>query len=155
MERYLQRRRSLIDWYRAQTKTPRAIERCLGALYPSHGRRVFRTETGVAGLGPAASQPGDYVCVLCGAIVPFVLRRRTDHWHLVGECFLPQIMKGECVESARKCGCEDALFVLQWLLSLRNLAREAPEVFHPEAVVIVVLYPARSISKVKQIYSMI
>lgn len=106
---------NLMDWYRARAETPQGSEKCLGALYASHGRRVFKTEDGLAGLGPVAAQPGDYVCVLFGAIVPFVLRSRGDHWQLVGECFLPEIMKGQCVETARKGGCDrhNARFVLR------------------------------------------
>lgn len=76
---------NLMDWCRAPSETPEGSERCLGALYASHGRRIFKTQDGLAGLGPAAAQPGDYVCVLFGAIVPFVLRYRGSYWQLVGE----------------------------------------------------------------------
>lgn len=64
------------------------------------GRKIFATKKGYLGLGPASVLPGDMVCVLRGAQVPFVLRelegaKRTPStiWKrekvscaLVGEC---------------------------------------------------------------------
>ena len=107
--------KALMEWYRLRTKDTEDSERCLGALYSCHGRRVFVTKDGEYGLGPAIMEPGDYICVLYGAIVPFILRRRKDHWQLIGECFLPGIMKGECVETTRKTECHrhDATFILK------------------------------------------
>ena len=98
----------LVDWYARRTTDPEDSERCLGALYALYGRRIFLTEDGTAGLGPQAMQPGDLVCVLYGATVPFVLRRccwdegkdRFIHV-LVGECFVPGMMQGEVVTEAK------------------------------------------------------
>ena len=99
----------LVDWYKRRTQNPEDSERCLGALYAFHGRRIFLTEDGRAGLGPPAMRPGDMICALYGATVPFVLRRCWDQqeerfYHLlVGECFVPEIMGGEAVEAMRNC----------------------------------------------------
>ena len=103
----------LVDWYQKRTRDPEDSERCLGTLYALYGRRIFLTEDGTAGLGPQAMLPGDMVCVLYGANVPFILRRCWDeekeqrYYLLVGECFVVGIMEGEAVEAQRQCPCGD------------------------------------------------
>jgi len=58
----------------------------------SYGRRIYLTEKGWLGLGPAAMLPGDHVCVLIGGHVPFVLRPRTPKgWLLVGEAYIHEL----------------------------------------------------------------
>jgi hypothetical protein len=63
-----------------------------------HQRRMFRTDSRHIGIGPIEIQPGDQICVLFGARVPFVIRRSGDHWLLVGECYLHGLMNGEAIE---------------------------------------------------------
>lgn len=58
-------------------------------------RRRFITASGHLGLGPYGTQIGDKVAVLFGASVPFVLRKRTKGYALVGECFVEKMMHGE------------------------------------------------------------
>jgi hypothetical protein len=41
--------------------------------------------------------PGDTLCVLFGSSVPFILRRLTEGYQLVGECYVRDIMEGEVV----------------------------------------------------------
>ncbi|KAK3306225.1 heterokaryon incompatibility protein-domain-containing protein [Chaetomium strumarium] len=68
-------------------------------------RRLFCTEKGYLGLGPASAAVGDVVCILPGAAGPFVLREfggRCDgakRLRLVGESYVHGIMHGEAVEA--------------------------------------------------------
>ena len=67
------------------------------------GRRIYRTETGRLGLGPAAMREGDEICVLIGGSVPFVIRsRKPEGWFLVGETYLHDlgIMLGQVADKA-------------------------------------------------------
>lgn len=68
------------------------------------GRSFFRTKGGYMGLGPQILQPGDFVCVLAGGEVPFILRPDHDYYKLVGECYLHGIMNGEAVRKQDHIG---------------------------------------------------
>jgi hypothetical protein len=50
------------------------------------GRRLAVTDKSYIGLVPTATQRGDNVCVLYGFTVPFILRRKDEHYTLVGNC---------------------------------------------------------------------
>ena len=64
-------------------------------------RRVFVTEKGYLGLGPGNTNKGDFVCVLLGGPVPFVLRQdRDDEFVLVGEAYVHGAMSGEVMKEA-------------------------------------------------------
>ncbi|KAK5044903.1 hypothetical protein LTR84_010275 [Exophiala bonariae] len=58
-------------------------------------RRIIRTKNGDVGIGPAATEIGDVVCVLFGASMPLVLRPIESHYVLVGECFMLSLMYGD------------------------------------------------------------
>lgn len=68
-----------------------------------HDRRSALLEMGYVGLVPALSRPGDVVCVVLGAHVPFVLREREGGdgglWELVGEAYVYGIMDGEALQA--------------------------------------------------------
>jgi hypothetical protein len=70
----------------ARTVLKNILERC-------HGRRIFVTDTGRVGLGPAALQLGDAVYTCVGAEVQFAFRScgidgtERTRVELVGECF--------------------------------------------------------------------
>ena len=51
-------------------------------------RRIYRTQSGIFGLGPRIMQPGDTVVVLFGGRYPFMLRRREQNWVLLGDTYL-------------------------------------------------------------------
>ncbi|OCK99030.1 HET-domain-containing protein, partial [Cenococcum geophilum 1.58] len=61
-------------------------------------RRLFYSKNGYFGLGPSVMQPGDIVCVLFGAQVPFILRRKDSRYQLVGESYVHGIMYGEAIK---------------------------------------------------------
>ena len=58
---------------------------------------LFETKDGYFALGPKTMQNGDFICVLFGSKVPFVMRRVDDYFVLVGECFILGLMDGEAV----------------------------------------------------------
>lgn len=61
-----------------------------------YDRRPFVTNDGCPGLALADIQPGDQICVLAGASVPFVIRRNEEgNFRLVGESYIYGLMDGE------------------------------------------------------------
>ena len=64
----------------------------------TRNRRFFITEAGRMGLGPRLVEPGDFVCVLLGSQVPFVLRAGDELYEIVGECYCHGVMEGEAVK---------------------------------------------------------
>ena len=65
----------------------------------SAGRRLFATDRGYIGFGPAEMQKGDHVYILSGGKVPYILRPvsgpRPRTFELVGDCYLHGVMHGE------------------------------------------------------------
>jgi hypothetical protein len=74
---------------------------------PCDGPRLYMTEDGSLGLGPAAMKEGDHQCILFGATVPFVLPSVDQSWKLVGECYVKALMGRKGVEKY-KDGKEEA-----------------------------------------------
>jgi hypothetical protein len=61
-------------------------------------RSFLTTERGYMGLGPSRTQAGDLVCILKGALVPFVVRiAQNDSFTFLGEAYVHGIMNGEFV----------------------------------------------------------
>jgi hypothetical protein len=61
-------------------------------------RKLFSTTSGMKGVGPRDMLPGDRVCVLYGANMPFILRRQDNGYILIGECYVHDLMHGEAVQ---------------------------------------------------------
>ena len=51
-------------------------------------RRFIITDSGCMGMAPPHVKVGDLACVLIGARVPFMLRKESEHYTLVGELYL-------------------------------------------------------------------
>ncbi len=76
----------------------------------SWNRRVFVAKPiagdseGLVGLAPRYAQLGDYVCILFGGSVPFILRRHEKDgrclWELIGESYVDGKMDGEALIGA-------------------------------------------------------
>jgi hypothetical protein len=60
-------------------------------------RRLFKTKSGLIGLGPRVLRSGDICCILFGGHVPFILRRVGSDYRLVGEAYIREVMQGEAV----------------------------------------------------------
>ncbi|KAH7384037.1 heterokaryon incompatibility protein-domain-containing protein [Phaeosphaeria sp. MPI-PUGE-AT-0046c] len=67
-----------------------------------NGRAIFDTVDEGMGLAPAAAQPGDIICILFGAPVPFVLRSvGGDCYAFIGSCYLNGMMSVNAIEKLR------------------------------------------------------
>ncbi|KAM5344459.1 hypothetical protein ACJ41O_012995 [Fusarium nematophilum] len=67
------------------------------------GRAEFTTRLGLWGIGPDATSEDDVLCVFYGSDVPFILRPRGQGgYHLVGECYVDEIMHGEVLEKRQQ-----------------------------------------------------
>jgi hypothetical protein len=63
------------------------------------GRRLFQTSRGFIGLGPAACNLNDNVCVLLGGQVLYVLREHCNiGYEFIGECYVHGMMDGQALE---------------------------------------------------------
>lgn len=72
------------------------------------------TEKGYMGILPAFTYPGDWICILRGGTVPFVLRQLHDgYWMLVGECYLHGFMDGEILEEKKAGRVRFEVFALK------------------------------------------
>jgi hypothetical protein len=64
-------------------------------------RKLFVTEKGYLGLGPAAVLTGDIIAVILGLDTPLVLRRSgVDGYQIVGEAYVHGIMDGETMKGS-------------------------------------------------------
>jgi hypothetical protein len=93
-----------------------------------HNRRLFVTTGGHLGLGPWQAQPGDILCVLGGADMPFIIRKEDSRFRLVGECYVDDIMNGEAVEAAKVGKAHHGAFILADILEGLFNFDEMPEV---------------------------
>ena len=84
--------------------TIRATESFTPILSSTCGRRTFfRTSKGFLGLAPTGALEGDSVCIILGAVTPFVIRDSVQEstevcYSLVGECYVHGLMNGEGLE---------------------------------------------------------
>ena len=61
------------------------------------GRRICVTKGGYMGITTYDTEMGDLLVILEGFTMPFVLRRKGDHFVIVGDCYIHGIMDGELV----------------------------------------------------------
>jgi hypothetical protein len=62
-------------------------------------RRFFMTKQGRLGVGSTGLKAGDTVCVLFGGGVPFILRSTENHWLLIGDAYVTDLMEGQAVDA--------------------------------------------------------
>jgi hypothetical protein len=68
------------------------------------GRLPSVTRKGHLVLGPEYVKRGDFVALIKGAQVPFVLRRQhNEKYQLIGEVYVDGIMDGEAMENIKWC----------------------------------------------------
>jgi Heterokaryon incompatibility protein (HET) len=65
-------------------------------------RRLITTNKGFIGYAIREVRPGDKICVLFGCSAPVILRHVQDQHHLIGECYLHGVMKGEALEMVKE-----------------------------------------------------
>ncbi|KAI0902984.1 heterokaryon incompatibility protein-domain-containing protein [Ustulina deusta] len=66
------------------------------------GRRIFRTTGNHWGISSESLKEGDQVCILSGADTPYVLRKSSWGWTVVGEAYVHGIMNGEAAHGPFK-----------------------------------------------------
>lgn len=81
---------------------PELLLEFLNALSGHWNDRSFCiTTSGYFGLVPTNSSVGDSIIVLYGGRAPFILRHVSDHFVLVGDCYIHGLMKGEALKSGK------------------------------------------------------
>lgn len=73
-------------------------------------RRFFVTERGYIGIGPTSMQKDDAIVVLYGGGVPFVLRRREDHWLFIGDCYVHELGEGQAIDMMEEGRLQEEVF---------------------------------------------
>jgi Heterokaryon incompatibility protein (HET) len=58
----------------------------------------FRSPQGYMGLVRPEAEHTDFICVLLGATVPYVLRRQGDYYSLIGEAYVHGLMHGYAID---------------------------------------------------------
>ena len=61
-------------------------------------RRVCVSVDGYIGIAPKETEENDWICVLNGVPVPFIIREHENGYTLVGDCYVQGIMRGEAVQ---------------------------------------------------------
>ena len=96
-------------WSPSRPPTARRSRRCAQHLLPTARRRqrralhihwrLFTSSQGYLGLAPHGSKEGDWIFVVLGADIPYVLRPGADGSHeLIGEAYVQGIMDGEVMQ---------------------------------------------------------
>lgn len=76
-------------------------------------RRIFHTKDGHFGIGPERMKAGDFVVVLRGGRVPYVLRPLGAEYMFIGTCYLHAIMGGQMFQESWNKEWKEETFVLQ------------------------------------------
>jgi hypothetical protein len=70
----------------------------------SLGRLPFITRKGHLVLGPEYAERGDFIALIKGTQVPFLLRRQSNgQYQLIGEAYVDGIIDGEAMENSEWC----------------------------------------------------
>lgn len=94
----LNRNRGEMSGFRDEVKAA-AWQRYYLAMQCLYNFRPFLSKKGYIGMAPEFTVPGDIVCVIFGAIAPYVLRRVSEKgFELVGEAYVHGIMDGEAID---------------------------------------------------------
>ncbi|KAF2820971.1 hypothetical protein CC86DRAFT_237156, partial [Ophiobolus disseminans] len=68
----------------------RTVERC-----------IFTSASGRVGLGSSTIRSGDYIVILLGADMPFIVRPvGNDHCQIIGEAYIHGMMQGEALQGS-------------------------------------------------------
>jgi hypothetical protein len=61
-------------------------------------RRFVLTLSGIIGLGPKTTEPGDKICILLGCCIPVILRQEVNHHIFVDQAYIDEYMFGKALE---------------------------------------------------------
>lgn len=65
-------------------------------------RRAMKTSKRYVGMVPGIAEAGDYIVLLNGGELPFVIRQQGPEWELIGNCYVHGITSGEAWDE-EKC----------------------------------------------------
>ncbi len=82
-----------IQWKEEAQQNPYSFPAAVNIA--NKGRNFFTTSDGYMGVGPPYARPGDKICIIQGANLPFLVRPEKDGYLLVGEIFVLGLMDGE------------------------------------------------------------
>ena len=77
------------------------------------GQAMFLTSSGLKGPAHASVQEDDIVVILYGSNSPFVLRQESEHYQLVGPCYVQGVMDGEVVRERKSQGIGSQIFEIR------------------------------------------
>jgi hypothetical protein len=81
-----------------------ALESCVERIEACFHRKVFKTQSGLLGIGPKALQNGDVVIVSRLSMLPMVIRRAVhsgpDHYTVIDNAFVEGVHNGEEILAA-------------------------------------------------------
>jgi hypothetical protein len=79
------------------------FSRLLGEAFKAlEGRRFFVIERRFMGIGPPALREGDYICIVLGAKVPFILREDGGYFKIIGPAYIDGIMDGQVIGDGKE-----------------------------------------------------
>jgi hypothetical protein len=74
-----------------------AFEFIVAAAAAFNRRSAFSTAQGLVGMCPLLVKPSDMVVILFGGRTPYILRKTSDHYRLISDCYVYGIMDGEAI----------------------------------------------------------
>jgi len=72
-----------------------------GCNYATNSRRFFTTQGGFIGLTSPGTKVGDSVCLISGAVTPFIMQRNQETWTIVGEAYIHGLMYGQGLDKGK------------------------------------------------------
>jgi hypothetical protein len=73
-------------------------KKCRSAIFrTTFQRQLFLSKRGYIGLCPAEAREDDLLCILLGVRVPLVLRKQSEHYVIIGDCYIDGVMDGELI----------------------------------------------------------
>lgn len=103
--------RSLEDYSRPPSEHHQRTE-WGSLLFAAVGRSCVWTDRGFLCLAPSETQPGDWICVLLGGHVIYVLRSVGESLYFVGECYVHGFMDGQAMDFLKNGTCKLQKFVI-------------------------------------------
>lgn len=80
---------------RAMEGTPKAHDFHKQVVLTSQGLTMFKTSQGLIGTAPPGIGPGDWVAMIMGLRMPFILRPVEESFRILGPCYVHGVMGGE------------------------------------------------------------
>lgn len=97
-----EKKHSLTELLRCMSKGGDAEHYTVLARNYCFNRSFILTGSGSMGLAPSDTQEGDYISVILGGDVPYIIRQSSHNWVFMGEAYVDGLMNGEAVQACRQ-----------------------------------------------------